>query len=82
MSGMNRFMKMHAVKLLIDFFPPKKGDIPKVPLDRFVRSYFKNNKSIGSNERRMITEKVYDVIRYQTLLGYLSKQKGSFEESV
>ena len=42
-------------------------------LDRYLSYYLKSNKSLGSDERSEIAEKVYALMRYKVLLDYLAR---------
>jgi 16S rRNA (cytosine967-C5)-methyltransferase len=41
---------------------------PNTPLDLNLRNYFKNNRAIGSKDRKIIGDAIYDVIRFKGLL--------------
>ena len=49
-----------------------------LPLDVFIRHYFRSNKALGSKDRAFITETAYGFICWQGLLDFLSK-KSSWE---
>lgn len=42
-----------------------------LPLDVFLKNYFKSHKSIGSHDRKYLAETLYGMIRWQGLLDYL-----------
>lgn len=48
----------------------------KSPLDKICHHYFKSRRYIGSQDRRMISNMVYDVMRKKALLGYWALQVG------
>jgi 16S rRNA (cytosine967-C5)-methyltransferase len=50
-----------------------------LPLDIFLRNYFKLNSSIGSHDRKFISEAVYGMIRWQGLLDYFCNGDCSWE---
>jgi len=51
---MNKFVKDHIIQIHFQYLSKNhKTYIP--PLDRFLRSYFTKNKSIGSSERSTIS---------------------------
>ena len=52
-----------------------------LPLDVFLRKYFKVNRAIGSHDRRYIAESVYKMSRWQGLVDFFT-QDASLEEKV
>ncbi|NGX29819.1 MAG: Ribosomal RNA small subunit methyltransferase B [Candidatus Anoxychlamydiales bacterium] len=62
------FRKFHLLTILKEF--SKK----KLPLDVFLRNYFKNHKSIGSKDRKSICEDLYKLIRWNGLIDFLCKK--------
>lgn len=38
-----------------------------------MRDYYKNNKTLGPSERAIISQFVYDLVRYNTILTYIAK---------
>jgi 16S rRNA C967 or C1407 C5-methylase (RsmB/RsmF family) len=53
-----------------------------LPLDVFLRNYFKIHKSIGSHDRKYLAEKVYTLFRWLGLVDHLCKNDHSWEERV
>lgn len=45
------------------------------PLDLFLRTYFTNHKYLGGSERSAISDKVYNLVRYEYLLSHLIRSK-------
>ena len=74
MSGLsiNKFIKDHIIFLHSQYLS-QKHQIHLPPLDKFLRSYFKKYKSIGSSERSLISEKIFSLVRYEYLLSYMTK---------
>jgi len=69
------FRKFHLLTILKEF--SKK----KLPMDAFLRNYFKNHKSIGSKDRKCICEDLYKLIRWKGLIDFLCKKnKITFED--
>lgn len=62
---MNNFRKWHLLQILESFPHQNK------PIDVFLNSYYRTHKSIGSKDRQEISEHVYGMIRYKSLLEYL-----------
>ena len=62
------FRKFHLLTILKEF--SKK----KLPLDVFLRNYFKNHKSIGSKDRKSISEDLYKLVRWNGLIDFLCKK--------
>jgi 16S rRNA (cytosine967-C5)-methyltransferase len=50
----------------------KENSGSQYPLDLFISSYMKEHKGIGSNNRRIILNTVYDMTRWMLLLNFLS----------
>jgi 16S rRNA (cytosine967-C5)-methyltransferase len=50
-----------------------------LPLDLFISHYFRANKALGSKDRGFISETAYAMIRWLTLLDYLSEKPLSWE---
>jgi hypothetical protein len=80
---MKNFTKEHLVQVYFNYLAPHH-QVSLPPLDRFMRSYFNQYKSIGSSERSMISEKIFNLIRYslkssffryEHLLSYMTKSK-------
>jgi len=53
-----------------------------IPLDSFLRFYFKENRSIGSKDRKEICELLYFIIRWQGLIDYFCKKPIVWEERI
>ena len=45
------------------------------PLDLYLRTYFTSHKYLGGTERSAISDKVYNLIRYEYLLSHLIRSK-------
>lgn len=58
------FRDHHLLNILEEF---SKKDIP---LDAFLRNYFKNNKAVGSKDRKEICENLYKIIRWRGLIDF------------
>lgn len=61
-----KFRESHLIKILNNF------SIQTLPLDVFLRNYFKQNKAIGSNDRKFLAETIYTMFRWLGLIDYLS----------
>jgi 16S rRNA (cytosine967-C5)-methyltransferase len=59
------FCDNHILLILKQYQPQNK------PLDAFLSIYLRNNKSIGSKDRKYIANTCYGIIRWQGLLDYL-----------
>jgi len=70
------FRKYHLLAILNDF--SKKT----LPLDVFLRNYFKMHKSIGSKDRKSISENLYKLVRWQALIDFLCKKPITFEKKI
>lgn len=67
------FREHHLLSILNSF------DTQNLPLDLFLRNYFRANHSVGSKDRKEICEKIYTLIRHRSLLDYLSTTPPSWE---
>lgn len=59
---MNRFRKQHLLQLL------EGQELSNLPLDVFLRNYFRSHKSVGSKDRKFLAESVYGMIRNRGLV--------------
>lgn len=63
----NSFRESHLLCLLQSF------EESSLPLRLHVHKYFLNNKNLGSNDRRVITDSLYHILRWKNFFGYFSK---------
>lgn len=68
------FRHHHIVSIL------KSYQQQKLPLDLFLKDYFKIHKAIGSKDRSFISETVYTMIRWNGLLDYLCGESSDCEK--
>lgn len=68
------FRETHLLSLLQGF--SKQG----LPLDVFLRNYFKTHKAIGSHDRRFLAETVYTMFRWLGLIDFLCDKDHSWEK--
>ncbi|MBM3207502.1 MAG: RsmB/NOP family class I SAM-dependent RNA methyltransferase [Chlamydiae bacterium] len=61
-----KFRESHLIKILHGFSKQT------LPLDVFLRNYFKSEKAIGSHDRKFLAETVYTMFRWLGLVDYLS----------
>jgi 16S rRNA (cytosine967-C5)-methyltransferase len=54
----------------------------KLPLDVFLRIYFKDHKAIGSHDRKYIAETIYTLTRWKGLVDFFCKEDISWENRV
>lgn len=57
-----KFREEHLLRLL-DAYDPERG-----PFDRFLAKYFKENRALGSKDRRFVAGQAYELLRWQGLL--------------
>jgi 16S rRNA (cytosine967-C5)-methyltransferase len=72
---MKPFRLHHLFNILYDW-----EEQEHTPIDRFLRNYFRENKAAGSHDRREIVETLYGMIRWRSLLDYLSEGMPSWEK--
>lgn len=63
----NSFRETHLLYLLQSF------EDSNLPLRLHVRKYFLNNKNLGSNDRRVITDSAYHILRWKNFFCYFCK---------
>lgn len=51
----------------------------QIPLDMHLRNYFKAHKSLGSHDRKTISETVYKLIRHKVYLDTISPKPLSWD---
>lgn len=61
----NSFWESHLLRLL------ERYQTQHLPLDRFVNHYFRSHRALGANDRRLIGEAIYGMIRWQSLLDHI-----------
>ena len=72
----NNFQKRHLLVLLCSF------DFGPIPLDLCCYRYFKNNRSLGANDKRTIRACAYGIIKHLLLIDSLQNVKTSWENRV
>ena len=70
---MSPFRKRHILAIL------SMSETSRLPLDAYLRLYFKENKSIGATDRRVICEAVYHTIRWRGLIDHVAKRPLTWE---
>lgn len=68
-----KFRNFHLLQVLQTF------EKQKLPLDVFLRIYFRNHKAIGSHDRKYITETLYTMIRWKELVDFFCLENKSWE---
>ena len=72
----SKFRATHLFHLLNAF------EKQKLPLDIFLRIYFKEHKAIGSHDRKYIAETIYALIRWKGFIDFFCKGDISWENRV
>ncbi len=62
------FREFHIFRILDTFSQEEM----RLPLDRFLSSYFRKNRAVGAQDRRVICQAIYDMIRWKGSLDYLA----------
>ena len=62
------FREFHLFQILNGFSQENK----RFPLDRYLSHYFRSHRAVGSKDRRMIADTVYDLIRWRAPLDHFS----------
>ncbi len=67
------FREYHLFNILSEY------ERQTLPLDRFLKEYFRFHKAIGSKDRKVLCENIYSMIRWKGLLDYLCNKPISWE---
>lgn len=67
------FREYHLFNILSEY------ERQTLPLDRFLKEYFRFHKAIGSKDRKVLCENIYSIIRWKGLLDYLCDKPISWE---
>ena len=67
------YREHHLLKLLEGY------EAQHLPLDLFMSHYFRANKALGSKDRAAISEAIYGMVRWQSLLDYLCPKPSTWE---
>ncbi|MES2344358.1 MAG: RsmB/NOP family class I SAM-dependent RNA methyltransferase [Chlamydiota bacterium] len=70
---MNKFRENHIFSIFHSY------ELCKLPLDVFLRNYFREHKAIGAKDRRYIAETIYGMMRWRGLLDHLAPKPASWE---
>jgi hypothetical protein len=79
---MYKFIRNHILTILNSFEKELHRTNNRVAFDRYLSEYFRTHKSVGSNERSEISEKVYAMLRYSVLLDHIVRKDRSWEKKL
>lgn len=65
---MKNFRKHHLLEIF------NQSEHSSLPLDVFLRNYFRKHKALGSKDRQELCKTIYGIIRWRGLLDYLCNQ--------
>lgn len=68
-----KFREYHLFSILHSF------ELQKIPLDVFLRNYFREHKAIGAKDRKHIADAIYGMVRWRGLLDHLTAKPSSWE---
>ena len=68
-----KFRSYHLAQMIASF------EKQKAPLDVFVNHYFRSHKALGSKDRKYLSEKIYERIRWKSLFDYVKCDPESFD---
>jgi len=71
---MKKPFRHHHLLQILDAF-----EDATLPLDLFLRNYFRANTAVGSKDRKEICEAIYGMIRYRALLDFVADKPLSWE---
>ncbi len=70
---MNRYIRSHIANALDKFSPVLLGgNLLSQPLDKHMKDYLLEHRSINAGDRRAIQNAAYDLVRHKTLLDEIS----------
>lgn len=70
----HRFQEKHILNILHEYHQQLTTEFEGSSLDRFVNKYLRAHREIGSNNRHVIVDTVYDMMRWMLLINYQVKQ--------
>lgn len=73
-KNMRRPFREHHLLQILNFFEEQS-----LPLDVFLRNYFRAHTAVGSKDRKEICEIIYGIIRWRGLLDHVSEKPISWE---
>ena len=78
-----RPFREHHILQILDRFDKELSSNRSIPLDLFLKTHFRKNKAIGSNDRKSIADSIYGIMRWKGLLDHLANSgEASWEERV
>ena len=69
-------------KILNGFESELSKPIQSTSLDVYLRRYMKDNKSLGSHDRQIISDTVYSAIKYKVLLDTITPKPATWESKL
>ncbi|KRX04227.1 hypothetical protein PPERSA_11351 [Pseudocohnilembus persalinus] len=79
---LKHFLKNQISKVLNEFDRELVNRNQQYPLDLHLRTFFKQHKSIGSKDRKLISENVYQLVRNQIYLDTISPKPLSWDGKI
>ncbi|KAL8447781.1 hypothetical protein Emag_004189 [Eimeria magna] len=77
---MNSFRVRHLEQALQLYYAPHSTG--HLPLDLFLRHYYKCNKSVGSHDKKFITEHIYQIVKWKGLLDHITPPPASWSSRI
>ncbi|OEH76763.1 nol1 nop2 sun family domain-containing protein [Cyclospora cayetanensis] len=77
---MNAFRVRHLEQALQLYYAPHSTG--HLPLDLFLRHYYNCNKSVGSNDKKFITEHIYQIVKWKGLLDHITPPPTSWPSRI
>ncbi len=71
---MRRPFREHHLLQILSFFEEES-----LPLDLFLRNYFRKHKAVGSKDRKEICETIYGMIRWRALIDWVAEKPLNWE---
>ena len=79
---MKKFLQTHTLKILSTFDEEIKRTLNSLPIDIFIKNYYRDNKGLGSHDRQIISENVFSAIRYKVFLDLISPKPVTWEKRI
>ncbi|CDJ39352.1 NOL1/NOP2/sun family domain-containing protein, putative [Eimeria tenella] len=77
---MNAFRVRHLEQALQLYYAPHTTG--HLPLDLFLRHYYKCNKSVGSQDKKFITQHIYQIVKWKGLLDHVTPPPASWSSRI
>ena len=70
------FREHHLLAILNEY------DLLRGPLDRYLYRYFRANRALGSKDRKEVSERIYGLMRWKSLVEHLSPENADWSDKL